>query len=810
MPSNSVALATGRNFPDALAAGPWGAANGAPLLLVTPSALPSSTEQFLKGHASTVKRIEVFGGVGSVAPEVVTAAADAAVTMTSKKAPVASAETNELLSEITTDTLTFSSENGQLAGLDVGWVIRSNPTSAAPDGYFRKILAVNHGLDGSVSYETTTAQITDVLLKGSYDTVMPVGEDATGTLAPTGRKARVRPAAVDGSASFGKTVTLPIGQTAVIEKGDQKVTFSANGNLDFRVSLVISIVIDGRWKTGPFGVQYWEAYVDRYDQFVTYTGTFSLSASITGKADVDVDLGPAIPVAADPLITGFLVAPEVQMKLRASIGVEFTASYAITVFETKAGVRYRDGKGWSSFEEKPSTLPNPRFHPDAKISGSVKIGIGAKIAVKFGKVAGPYLDVTLLFGRATVQYDLLAHVFSADVQAGLAVSGGLEAEVPMMGIELGEFELFEREIVLFSRHMDWPVFTPLPASKPPWPMFGRDAQHTHRSPVNGPETNHVAWFLKVGDIIHTGPAVAADGTIYVNSWDGVLSATYPDGTPKWPYQAGFQSFSTPAIGSDGALYFGSGDSNVYAVNANKTQKWKYPVGDTAAASPVIGPDGTVYIGCYDHKLYAFTPDGSLKWPGSGSFETSAEAMSPALGPDGTVYVGDASGKVYAVRPDGSSKWVYQTGGPVYSSPAVASDGTIYVGSGDHKLYAFRPDGSVKWDYPTGGVVYSSPAIGWAGTVYAGCWDGKLYAVSPTGEREWEFPTGGAIYSSPAVDGNGTIYVGSDDHKLYAIRASGSEKWSALLDAAVESPPAIGADGTVYVGCSSGKLYSIAP
>ena len=66
-----VGVATGVNFPDALAAGPDVASKDAPLLLVSPSgALPPGTTGQLLDYSQTLLRALVFGGTTSVADSV--------------------------------------------------------------------------------------------------------------------------------------------------------------------------------------------------------------------------------------------------------------------------------------------------------------------------------------------------------------------------------------------------------------------------------------------------------------------------------------------------------------------------------------------------------------------------------------------------------------------------------------------------------------------------------------------------------------------------------------------------------------------
>lgn len=71
----SVGVATGTNFPDALAAGPDLASKDAPLLLVPPTgALPAGTAAELLRFSGTLRTAFVFGGTASVSDDVAAAA----------------------------------------------------------------------------------------------------------------------------------------------------------------------------------------------------------------------------------------------------------------------------------------------------------------------------------------------------------------------------------------------------------------------------------------------------------------------------------------------------------------------------------------------------------------------------------------------------------------------------------------------------------------------------------------------------------------------------------------------------------------
>jgi len=347
----------------------------------------------------------------------------------------------------------------------------------------------------------------------------------------------------------------------------------------------------------------------------------------------------------------------------------------------------------------------------------------------------------------------------------------------------------------------------IPPGRGDWWMIHHDPKHTGRSPFTGPGTAQKKWvFTATGVIDIVNPAIGADGSIYVGSWDGNLYAVNPDGTKKWSCHTGHPIRNSPAIATDGTIYTGS-DGGFYAINPDGTQKWSFNV-PMMRSSPVIGPDGTIYFGSDNNNLYAFTANGSKKW----SYATgNSISSSPALGTDGTVYVGSFDNNLYAVSSTGTLKWKFKTGDQIVDpSPSIGTNGTVYIASVDHNVYAINPDGTKLWSFTTNGPVYSSPMIGADGTIYIGSSDGNVYAIQPDGTAKWMQPfiTGGAVVSSAAIGADGTIYIGSEDSHIYAITPDGYQKWMYTTGATVRSSPTIGPDGTLYCGSFDCNLYAI--
>jgi outer membrane protein assembly factor BamB len=348
----------------------------------------------------------------------------------------------------------------------------------------------------------------------------------------------------------------------------------------------------------------------------------------------------------------------------------------------------------------------------------------------------------------------------------------------------------------------------------PWPVRSHDSKHSGRSVYSMgacPYGVTVLWSYTTGNNVQSSPAIGADGTVYIGSYDKYVYAfNGSTGALRWSYTTGGNVGSSPLIDAGGVVYVGSDDKHFYALNGSTgALLWNYDTGATVRTSPAMSVDGIVYIGNSGSKLYALNATGALAWNtslGSGIYS------SPAVGTDGTLYVGALDNRMYAI--DGSTgalRWNFTTAGIISSSPALGADGTVYFGSGDKNVYALNGStGALRWNYTTGdSIIDTSPAVGADGTVYVGSWDYSMYALNgSTGAMQWRYTTGGKVQSTPAIDADGTLYFGSDDNALYALNGStGVFKWVYTAGGAIRSSPAIAADGTLYVGANDVKVYA---
>ena len=374
-----------------------------------------------------------------------------------------------------------------------------------------------------------------------------------------------------------------------------------------------------------------------------------------------------------------------------------------------------------------------------------------------------------------------------------------------------------------------------------WPMFGHDAQHSRRSPYLGAQSPTLKWakYLVTGTgWIHSSPALAPDGTVYITADD--FHSTYAHlqlfalnpatGAVNWSTDAGDVHGSSPAVGADGTIYVGGELLSAPTLEQGRLwaflptggpPAWAFTTSNAFYSSPAVDGVGTVYIGCDDNNLYALNSGpGHLLW-GSPLGGWAGVGSSPALDGRGSVFVGSGAGKMLALQTlaPGTARWAVPTtnGDSVDSSPALSADlSTVYFADDGGTVYALRAsDGHTIWTHSGLGKVSpnsdpSSPAVGADGTVYIGGADGKVYALNAAdGSTKWAYQTYRAVCSSAAIGKDGTVYVGSDDYNFYALDGStGKVKWWYHTGAPIKSSPAIGADGTIYFGSEDGKLYAI--
>lgn len=417
-----------------------------------------------------------------------------------------------------------------------------------------------------------------------------------------------------------------------------------------------------------------------------------------------------------------------------------------------------------------------------------------------------------------------------------------------------------------------------PQTGPGKPMFQMDPQHTGRTPFTGPRRAVLARSLDATapeflppenpasrTDFQSGPMTAPDGTIYINTFAGVLIAIRDTGdrlVPLWKFHPeGYGTFhGAPAIGKDGNVYsmfqilVGTEARNtLFAVKApasgGEGQKvWEADLGPgvvmpgRSGNSASITEDGTIYALGGGGQVTVIAPDGSIKWTAQAG---RATYVSPAVAKDGTVYVTSQDGNLYAIAPpasgskEGSTRWTFdfaqhlgptplvtapvtaggnmgQDGVGSLASATIGPDGTIYVGANNSNFYAIAPDGKQKWMYEAerelAGIWTTAALSADNNTLFFGANKGGVYALNATdGKLKWQSKIFGSIYASPTLDNRGTLYVGTTIGHLLAINATNGQ-WIFDYDAGtpIWASPAIRSDGSLVTAGRNGKVMLFAP
>jgi outer membrane protein assembly factor BamB len=187
------------------------------------------------------------------------------------------------------------------------------------------------------------------------------------------------------------------------------------------------------------------------------------------------------------------------------------------------------------------------------------------------------------------------------------------------------------------------------------------------------------WSSNYGTWTATTPAIGPDGTIYFAgegnkanpTFKGVLTAYNPtNGNLKWTVGLTEKiNHGGPAIAADGTIYVGGHEKKMVAYNpVDGSVKWSYTVDSPIEVVPAIDNDGNIYFGDTGGSFHVVTPDGNKKWKVAklgDQINTSA-----AIGKDGTIYVGANTagvGKLFALKTNATG---LQTGGwPMFAKDA---------------------------------------------------------------------------------------------------------------------------------------------
>jgi hypothetical protein len=214
-------------------------------------------------------------------------------------------------------------------------------------------------------------------------------------------------------------------------------------------------------------------------------------------------------------------------------------------------------------------------------------------------------------------------------------------------------------------------------------------------------------FPYVGPGYNCGPAIGVDGTIYIPcQWtnsQAKLVAIAPNGIAKWSYDLS-SPFTWPTVGPDGTVYLLN-----KAIAPDGTLRWSFPPGYESYSWRAIARDGGLYY-FSDQGVTALWPNGTIKW--ACSFASYYGQI--VVGSAGSLFF-SYSTNLYALSPDGTTNWAYNAEeglGP----PSIDNGGHILV-PGYTNVYCLNTDGSLRWKTPLGATPLNWPVVGPEGNIY---------------------------------------------------------------------------------------------
>ncbi len=333
----------------------------------------------------------------------------------------------------------------------------------------------------------------------------------------------------------------------------------------------------------------------------------------------------------------------------------------------------------------------------------------------------------------------------------------------------------------------------------------------------------------------SSPAIGPDGAIYVGGYSDVYFATLyavnPDGSDKWHKQLSTAFnltaeaiVSSPAVAADGTVYVQTNSYGLlFAVDsADGSILWTYPTSSSppsgGESSPAIGPDGTVYVGTEggineapSGSLIAVTGTAALAdspWPMyHHDFAHTGVAAPIQIEPTkiGVFYNGywyldsnmnwqwdgtptDTLG-VFGIGLTGAIPVVGDWNGDYTTKIGVFMNGTWYLDMNRNWQWDGQPtDKMLSFGAGLPGAI---PVVGdWNGdgTTKIGIYSNGVWYLDANGNGQWDGPAGGDIMATfgagltgavPVVgdwNGDGTTKIGIYQNGYWYLDTNGNGQW----------------------------------
>jgi peptide/nickel transport system permease protein len=351
-----------------------------------------------------------------------------------------------------------------------------------------------------------------------------------------------------------------------------------------------------------------------------------------------------------------------------------------------------------------------------------------------------------------------------------------------------------------------------------WATERHDPEGTLGAAVTGFETPTVQWMFEEASGLSGGPAVAADGTVYVAAMGKTLYALDGDGHARWQVSLPAEPVGAPALSAEGRVYVADKEGGLSAFDSDGGMAWRFePVeGGEATGSPIAGADGTIYY-TIAGNVQAVSSGGEPLWRAQAL--TRRASRPPTLDPTNT-FVFLRSGALNAK--DGSLP-DFETL-PDAEQFLVGADGRTYLRFGnlvaEWRMSEAGPEAlqPVEWDwrsYAWGNVTdmgVTGDRLIWL--LYVSDFeDARLVLLGMDGAVQGFFRFPHRQSRIVATDGDSVAYAcgyhrGSGAECL-AFEAGGEQPvWQLPLDRGRAVNGGALAPGRLYVTTDAGVLYAI--
>ena len=191
------------------------------------------------------------------------------------------------------------------------------------------------------------------------------------------------------------------------------------------------------------------------------------------------------------------------------------------------------------------------------------------------------------------------------------------------------------------------------------------------------------WSYASEQELRSAPSFA-DGYVFLGEQSGKLSFIDPNTGKRVTGGGAGGPVNTPAA-ANGMLYVSSWDGSVQAIKIKGViPQWKADIQDPVTTSPTVS-GGKVFVGTARGGVAAVdAKSGAILW----KFDTQGGSVSACpICADGLVFAGGGQGVLSILDAEtGKLRFTFTTGGGIAGTPAF-NGGVLYLGSGDGNLYA---------------------------------------------------------------------------------------------------------------------------